>query len=207
MSLVLPTSLPRTCIPAWRWTLDANINQVQRHFRSHHRSFRKGDHLPSHRWYEGQGRPRRVFCTSDFEQFLGNLVLTPSPTLPCWPLRMSLESARKSESPLSTSSSGLPVVPEPSSPVQEDRPLSELSPVPVCESVESKTSPLPHPTLPGRRVVDEDEGFRMRTFSIWEKCFIWELEWICRKSKALLWVCAPVVLHRRLLARVVVIPF
>jgi len=93
-------------------------------------------------------------------------VLTSSPTLPCWPLRMSLESARKSESPLSTSSSGLPVVPEPSSPVQEDRPLSELSPVPVCESVELKTSPLPHPTLPGRRVVDEDEGFRMGTLFI-----------------------------------------
>jgi len=69
-----------------------------------------------------------VSCTNGQDLGLG---LMNSLTPPCWPLRMSLESARKSESLLSTSSSGLPVVPEPSSPVQEDRPLSEPSPVPV----------------------------------------------------------------------------
>lgn len=50
--------------------------------------------------------------------------------------------------------------PEPSSQVPEDRPLSELSPVPVCELAESRTSPQPHPTLPGERVVDEVDDYK-----------------------------------------------
>jgi hypothetical protein len=52
------------------------------------------------------------------------------------------------------------VEPEPSSQVPEDRPLSELSPVPVCELAESRTSPQPHPTLPGERVVDEVDDYK-----------------------------------------------
>lgn len=50
--------------------------------------------------------------------------------------------------------------PEPSSPVPVDRPLSELSPVPVCESAESRTSPRRRPTRPDERVVDEVDDSR-----------------------------------------------
>jgi hypothetical protein len=64
-----------------------------------------------------------------------------------------LPAARSSASLPSTSRSGPLVVTAPRPPVPVLSPLSVRLPVPVCALDVSRTSPPPHPTLPGGRVV------------------------------------------------------
>jgi hypothetical protein len=65
------------------------------------------------------------------------------------------------------------VVTEPSSQDQVLSPLSVVSPVPVCESVELRTLPQPHPTPPGERVVVVvvvSDRIALATYYIWVSC-------------------------------------
>lgn len=80
--------------------------------------------------------------------------MSPLHTLPCWLLRMSPSDARRSELPLFTSRSELPVVPVPRLQDQEVSLLSEPWPELVCELDELRTLPQCQPTLPEERVVD-----------------------------------------------------
>lgn len=74
---------------------------------------------------------------------------------------------------LPRTSSELPAVPEPSSPVLEPSPPSEVSPDPASESVESRTLPRLPRTRPDERVVDEVDDCRVAPWLTYMRADLW----------------------------------
>lgn len=183
-----PEPLPPSVFKQHRTNIP--LFQLQRHLRPRHRSVWQGNHLSSHRWYEGQGRPRRVFRKSSLNrsrkrvgiltrfialalrrhvglagrrrQVQGSRYHRPPHQGTSPPL--CLPSPLIHPNPPLLPSSEPPAVPEPSSPVPEPNPHSEVSPDPVSESVESRTLPRLLPTRPDERVVDEVDDCRLPFF-------------------------------------------